>query len=70
MPDPIKSSAEESTLITSTETAFELPAEEAPSEEALDANALAVAANEQAMAVLASRGLLTDSHVTNLSLRS
>ena len=35
-----------------------------------DANALAVAAHEQSMAVLASRGMLTDSHVINLSLRN
>jgi hypothetical protein len=30
---------------------------------------LALAAHDEAMAILASRGMLTDSHATNLSLR-
>lgn len=60
---PVDVPAEEQTII-------EVPEVDAVPTEQPDANALAVLANQESMALLASRGLLTDSHATNLSLRS
>jgi len=59
---------DEQTLIAdAVPTPDAVPTEDAPP--ALDALAQAVAAHDAAMANLASKGMLTDSHEINLSLR-
>jgi len=70
MPKPVEVSPEEVEVAAAEVVVTEAAEVVVVEGEQPDANALLVAANQQAMAVLADKGMLTDSHLTNLSLRN